>query len=136
MAMGLMTSWSWRGLLAAAAPTPTPAKRQKEAVAQERGGQLRGALASPGLPFPWTWESAAIPILWASLPSSLWHPGPASLSPTIQAPNSRLSALLARALAFRIPGWAPRGRGRRWRELGRRPPGAELQSAGDCDSEK
>jgi len=35
-----------------------------------------------------------------------------------------------------VPGWAPHRRGKRWREPGRRPAGAELRSGGDCDPEK
>ena len=89
-----------------------------------------------GLAFPWTWESAAAPNS-CSLASSPWHPEPACLIPTIQASNSQLSALSRPAPLLSPHSWVGTARsGKRWREPGRRPAGAELRSGGDCDPEK
>lgn len=95
---------SWGGLLAVARPHPHP-KRQREVIAQNRGGQRRGAWTGPGPRFPLGRGRVCVlagvagrggPLLFqilALLASSPWHPEPACLIPTTQGSNTQLSAL-------------------------------------------
>lgn len=104
---------------------------------------------APGLAFPWAgggcvcwpaWRGGVAHccfkfLLFSQVPRGIRNQ-PAS-SPRLRGltPSCRLSRGQCAPL-LPVPGWAPHRRGKRWREPGRRPAGAELRGGGDCDPKK